>query len=68
MAAFWLIGGYALIVLSYAFVWGIAATFSQCHPSQRMNGLTRADVKAVLAMMCFWTTAWGVIEIFEVLR
>jgi hypothetical protein len=57
--------GYGFIVLSYAWVWIIAAGVSQYASAERMDRLTKADVKAVLRMMAIWTIAWVVLAVID---
>jgi hypothetical protein len=61
-----LVGGYALIVLSYAWVWVIAAGISRRLSAERMDRITRADVKAVVAVMAAWSIAWALMVAMEI--
>jgi hypothetical protein len=63
-----LLGGYLLIVLSYAFVWVIAAGMSREVSAERTDQTTRADVKAVGFMMAVWTTALGLMMVVDWMR
>ena len=61
MASFFgmLLGGYLLIVFSYMFVWVIVAGMARDVSAERMDKITKADVKAVAVVMAAWTVALG---------
>lgn len=56
-----LIGGYALIVISFAWIWAICYVASWHDPARRVEAPTRGDLKALLGISAFWTLAWTVI-------
>jgi hypothetical protein len=63
-----LAGGYAIIFLSYAWVWVMATAMSREFPSQRLPGISRADVKRLGIMIGLWTIAWAVVQVVELVK
>lgn len=63
-----LVGGYAFIALSYAWVWVIGAAISRDLTAQRFGRPSRTDLRAIGRMMAFWTAAYGFVAIVESLR
>lgn len=62
-----LAGGYVFVFLSYPWVWVNAFAISRGFPTQRLDRVTKADWKAVLAMLALWTIAWTFTQIVEAL-
>ena len=67
MASFFgmLLGGYLLIVFSYMFVWVIVAVMARDVSAERMDKITKADVKAVAVVMAAWTVALGLMMVVD---
>ncbi|MCA9253220.1 MAG: hypothetical protein R3E58_14700 [Phycisphaerae bacterium] len=67
MASFFgmLLGGYLLIVFSYMFVWVIVAGMARDVSAERMDKITKADVKAVAVVMAAWTVALGLMMVVD---
>jgi len=63
-----LVGGYGLIVLSYAWVWVIARGMGPYVSAQRVQRPGKADVKGIPGVMAFWTIAWAVMMVMEYCR
>ena len=60
-----LLGGYLLIVFSYMFVWVIVAGMARDVSAERMDKITKADVKAVAVVMAAWTVALGLMMVVD---
>jgi len=54
-----LVGGYGFILMSYAWAWMIAAGMLRFVSAERPR-FRRADAKALLWIMAFWTTACAI--------
>lgn len=59
-----LIGGYGLVLVSYAWTWMIASAFSQECRAQK-TGVAKKDISTVLTVMGFWTVLWLVIQLVD---
>lgn len=60
-----LVGGYAFIALSYAWVWVIGAWMSRHFTAKRLDRLTKTDFKAIGLMMALWTVVCSFVAILE---
>jgi hypothetical protein len=63
-----LAGGYAIIVLSYAWVWVIATAMSREFPFQRLPGVSKADVKVLGITVALWNIVWAVLQPVELVK
>jgi len=63
-----LFGGYGFILLSYAWVWMIAAGMSRYVSAEGLGRPGKADVKVALNMMALWTLAWALLMVMDCCR